>query len=250
MARRWLITGGSGGIGLAIARAALETGDSVRLVARSAEGLERALKRLAAAGHVADTYRADLEDESQVAACIDAAGAIDVLVHAAGRSHSARTDQEQLGHWRDMLEANANTAFLVTRAALPQLKARGSGRLVYVASTAGLEGQPYVASYSAGKHAVIGLMRAVAAEVAGSGVTANAVCPTFVDTPMTDVTLERIRARTGLDERSAREALSQKSALRRLLDPEEVAHAVAFLASERSAGINGHCLVIDGGPRA
>jgi NAD(P)-dependent dehydrogenase (short-subunit alcohol dehydrogenase family) len=127
------------------------------------------------------------------------------------------------------------------------MRERDSGRIVTVASTAGLEGAKYTAAYTASKHAAVGLMRAVAAEVAGSGVTANAVCPGFVDTDMTATSVQRIAAATGRSETEAVAAVAAMSPLGRLLAPAEVAFAVAFLAAPEAGAINGQTLVLDGG---
>jgi NAD(P)-dependent dehydrogenase (short-subunit alcohol dehydrogenase family) len=125
--------------------------------------------------------------------------------------------------------------------------ARDRGRIVTVASTAGLAGQKYTSAYTASKHAAVGLMRAVAAEVAGTGVTSNAVCPTFVRTDMTTTTVQRIAATTGRSEEDSERIVAGMSPLGRLLEPDEVAHAVAFLAARESAAINGQTIVLDGG---
>jgi NAD(P)-dependent dehydrogenase (short-subunit alcohol dehydrogenase family) len=127
------------------------------------------------------------------------------------------------------------------------MRSRGRGAIVTVASTAGRVGAPYTAAYTAAKHAAVGLMRAVAAELAGTGVTANAVCPSFVDSPMTDRSVAAIASATGRDEAASRAALASASPLGRLLDPAEVAAAVAFLASPEAAAISGQTLVLDGG---
>ena len=127
------------------------------------------------------------------------------------------------------------------------MRERGRGAIVTVASTAGRAGAPYTAAYTAAKHAAVGLMRAAAAELAGTGVTANAVCPTFVETAMTERSVANISERTGRSPDAAREALAAASPLGRLLDPDEVAAAVVWLASPEAAGISGQTLVIDGG---
>ena len=145
------------------------------------------------------------------------------------------------------MDVNATGAFLCTRAVLPGMLERGSGRIVTVASTAGRAGARYTAAYTASKHAAVGLMRAVAAEVAGTGVTANAVCPAFVRTDMTARSVERIVARTGRSEADAEAALAEAAPLGRLLEPEEVAFAVAFLAAAEAGAINGQTLILDGG---
>jgi NAD(P)-dependent dehydrogenase (short-subunit alcohol dehydrogenase family) len=172
---------------------------------------------------------------------------VDVLVNNAGVSTSAPLPRSTLADWHTQLEVNATGAFLCTRAVLPGMRQRGTGRIVTVASTAGHVGYRYTAGYAASKHAAVGLMRAVAAEVAGTGVTANAVCPSFVRTDMTARSVARIRETTGRDEAGAEAALAAASPLGRLLEPEEVAFAVAFLAAEEAVAINGQTLVLDGG---
>jgi NAD(P)-dependent dehydrogenase (short-subunit alcohol dehydrogenase family) len=160
---------------------------------------------------------------------------------------SAPLERTALADWQAQLDVNATGAFLCTRAALPGMLERGSGRIVTVASTAGVLGAKYTAAYTASKHAAVGLTRAVAAEVAGTGVTANAVCPTFVRTDMTRETLRRIVETTGRGEAEAETALAAASPLGRLLEPDEVAYAVAFLAAPEAGAINGQTLVLDGG---
>jgi NAD(P)-dependent dehydrogenase (short-subunit alcohol dehydrogenase family) len=145
------------------------------------------------------------------------------------------------------MDVNATGAFLCTRAVLPGMLARDRGRVVTVASTAGLAGQRYTAGYSASKHAAVGLMRAVAAEITGTGVTSNAVCPTFVRTDMTTTTVRRIASTTGRSEEDSERLVAGMSPLGRLLEPDEVAHAVMFLAATESAAINGQTIVLDGG---
>jgi len=174
-------------------------------------------------------------------------GPVDVLVNSAGISTSAPLARTELRDWREQLDVNATGAFLCTRAVLPAMLERGSGRIVTVASTAGRAGARYAAAYSASKHAAVGLMRSVAAEVAGTGVTANAVCPAFVRTDMTAESIERIVSRTGRSEEEAEAALAGSAPLGRLLEPEEVAFAVAFLAAPEAGAINGQTLILDGG---
>jgi NAD(P)-dependent dehydrogenase (short-subunit alcohol dehydrogenase family) len=170
-----------------------------------------------------------------------------VLVNNAGVSASAPLSRTTMEDWGDQLDANATGAFLCTRAVLPAMLERDRGRVVTVASTAGVAGARYTAAYSASKHAAVGLMRAVAAEVAGTGVTANAVCPAFVRTEMTRRSVERIVATTGRSETDAEAALAAAAPLGRLLEPEEVAFAVAFLAAPEAGAVNGQTLILDGG---
>jgi NAD(P)-dependent dehydrogenase (short-subunit alcohol dehydrogenase family) len=172
---------------------------------------------------------------------------VDVLVNNAGTSRSAPIHKTTLDEWQEQMAVNATAAFLCTRAVLSSMRERNGGRIVFVASIAGVAGYRYTAAYTASKHAEIGLMRAVAAEVVGTGVTANAVCPTYVRTPMTERSAARIAEKTGRSEQEAVDAMSSTSPLGRLLEPEEVAATVAFLASEEAGAINGELVIMDGG---
>ena len=225
-ARLVVVTGGAGGIGRAVAARFEAAGDRVLAPGRD---------------------ECDVTDEDSVAAFFDGAGPVDVLVNNAGTASSAPLERTTLTAWRESLDVNATGAFLCTRAVVAGMRSRGAGAIVTVASVAGRTGAPYTAAYTAGKHAAVGLMRAAAAELAGSGVTCNAVCPAFVDTAMTDRSVATIVSRTGREEAAARGALERMSPLGRLLDPGEVAAAVAWLASPDAAAINGQTLVLDGG---
>jgi NAD(P)-dependent dehydrogenase (short-subunit alcohol dehydrogenase family) len=221
-----VVTGAARGIGRAVATRFEATGDRVVALARA---------------------DCDVTDEEAVARTFECVGPVDVLVNNAGASASADLARTTLEDWRAQLDVNATGAFLCTRAALPGMVERGTGRIVTVASTAGRAGARYTAAYTASKHAAVGLMRAVAAEVAGTGVTANAVCPAFVRTDMTRASVARIMARTGRTEEQAEGALEAMTPLGRLLEPEEVAFAVAFLAAPEAGAINGQTLILDGG---
>jgi len=189
----------------------------------------------------------DVTDEAAVQAFFGELDRVDVLVNNAGVATGAPLVRTTLDDWRAHLDVNATGAFLCTRAVLGGMIERGDGRIVTVASVAGLVGARYTAAYSASKHAAIGLMRSTAAEVEGTGVTANAVCPAYVDTPMTRRTIENIVARTGRTPGDALAALEEMTPLGRLLRPDEVAAAVAYLASPEAVSINGQALVLDGG---
>jgi NAD(P)-dependent dehydrogenase (short-subunit alcohol dehydrogenase family) len=221
-----VVTGGTRGIGRAVADRFAAAGDRVVALGRA---------------------DCDVTSEAAVAACFDRIGPVDVLVNNAGVSASADVARTTLGDWRAQIDVNATGAFLCTRAVLGGMRERGGGRIVTVASTAGVHGARYTAAYTASKHAAVGLTRAVAAEVAGTGVTANAVCPAFVRTDMTAASVERIVATTGRSAEDAEAALASMTPLGRLLEPEEVAFAVAFLAAPEAAAINGQTLVLDGG---
>nr|WP_225958173.1 SDR family oxidoreductase [Amycolatopsis lexingtonensis] len=221
-----VVTGGTRGIGAAIADRFRSLGDTV-LAPGSAE--------------------CDVTDEEAVTAYFASAGPVDVLVNNAGISSSAPAARTTVDDWRAQFEVNATGAFLCTRAVLPGMRERDRGRIVTVASTASHVGYRYTAAYTASKHAALGLVRAVAAELAGTGVTANAVCPAFVRTDMTATSVARIQERTGRSSDDAEAALAAASPLGRLLEPSEVAFAVSFLAAPEAAAINGQTLVLDGG---
>jgi NAD(P)-dependent dehydrogenase (short-subunit alcohol dehydrogenase family) len=224
--RKVLVTGGTRGIGAAIVARFGDEGEEVIAVGRA---------------------ECDVTDEAAVIALFERVGPVDVLVNNAGVASSAPVGRTTLAQWRAAMDVNALGAFLCTRAALPGMAAQDRGRIVTVASTAGLVGTRYTAAYTAAKHAAIGLMRAVAAEVAGTGVTANAVCPGFVRTDMTAESLRHIVARTGRSPAAAEAALAAMSPLGRLLEPAEVAAAVCYLAAPGSGAINGRALALDGG---
>ncbi len=221
-----MVTGGTRGIGAAVAERFRQAGDTVHSPGRA---------------------DCDVTDEAAVRAYFAELGPVDVLVNNAGVSSSAPLAKTTVDDWRGQFEVNATGAFLCTREVLPGMRERNSGRIVTVASTVGHVGARYTAAYTASKHAAVGLMRAVAAEVTGTGITVNAVCPAFVRTDMTATSVARIQERTGRDEADAEAALAAASPLGRLLEPAEIAFAVAFFAAPEAAAINGQTLVLDGG---
>jgi NAD(P)-dependent dehydrogenase (short-subunit alcohol dehydrogenase family) len=241
-----VVTGGSRGIGLAVAGRLSELGYAVLVTGRDREALDKAAAGLAAGGGDVSTAAFDVTDETAVEAALRDLP-VAVLVPNAGYGYSAPVERLTLADWQAMLDVHATGAFLCTRAVLPGMRERGRGRIVYMASVAGLAGARYIAAYTAAKHAMVGLMRAVAAEVAGSGITANAVCPGYVDTPMTDTSVANIAKVSGRSPEEARAALERTTPLGRLVTPEEVAAAVAWLVSEEGAAVNGQAIVIDGG---
>ncbi len=239
-----VVTGASRGIGAAVTQLLAASGHRVFAVARD----QQALDALAAdvAGDV-ETLRCDVSDEGMVTATIGALTRVDVLVNNAGVATSNPVHRTSLSQWEEMLRVNATGAFLCTRAVLAGMRQRDWGRIITVASVAGHAGAPYIAAYAASKHAAIGLMRVVAAEVRGTGVTSNAVCPSYVRTPMTERTVAGIADRTGGNATEAERLLVDAMATGRLIEPAEVAAAVAYLASPLAAAVNGQSIVIDGG---
>jgi NAD(P)-dependent dehydrogenase (short-subunit alcohol dehydrogenase family) len=243
-----VVTGGGRGIGAECARGLAAAGAKVAVCARTAEQVSAVAEEI---GNGAAAIVCDVGDPDSVAAMAESAerllGPVDILVNNAGASHSAPLVKETLRDWSRMLAVNATGTFLCMRELMPAMIARKWGRVVNVASVSGLHGARYVASYTAAKHAVIGLTRCAAAEVAAHGVTVNAVCPGYVDTPMTVDSVARIMEKTGLGRDEALEAILKTTPQHRLITPEEVAAAVIRLCGEDARGINGQSIVIDGG---
>jgi 3-hydroxybutyrate dehydrogenase len=248
--RHALVTGGARGIGLATARHLLQAGATVTLLGRSADALSSAAESLAALGTVG-IVTADVADEASVqAACVAAAlrhGAIDILVNNAGQATSQRIERTDAALWHAMLAVNLTGTFHCTQAVLPGMRRSGWGRIVNVASTAGLVGYPYVSAYCAAKHGVIGLTRALALETARQGITVNAVCPGYTDTDLVRDALSNIVAKTGLTADEARAKLTAHNPQGRLVQPDEVAATIAWLCLPASASVTGQSIPVDGG---
>lgn len=245
-----VITGAGGDVGRACALRLSSAGFRIAAVGRTPATLAATVSAVEDAGGKAAAFTADVTDESAVSAAFGQIGDVDVLVNNAGASGSAPLHKESLASLRHMIDVNLTGAFLCTRAALGSMRARGQGRIVSIASVAGVSGGRYISSYTAAKHAVVGLMRSLSAEVAGTGITANAVCPTYIRSEMTERTLAAMAERSGTSRAEALAQLVRPLPLGRLLEPDEVAAAVAFLVSEPAGAINGQCLVIDGGETA
>lgn len=246
--RHVLVTGASRGIGWAIAQAFATRGARLSLAGRDAALLEQ---RRAALGTGHTAFSADLTDADAATAmvrhAVAAHGPVDILVNNAGTGVSQPFAKMTAGHWNQMLAVNLSSVFHVTRAAIDDMLPRKSGRIINVASTAGLTGYAYVAAYVAAKHGVVGLTRALAREYATAGITVNAVCPGYVDTDMTAGTIETIVKKTGRSAEEARAELAKGNPQGRLIQPEEVADAVLWLAGANAASITGQAIAIAGG---
>ena len=246
-----VITGGGQGIGAAIARALATAGARVVISGRTMATLERMVEELEGLGVPATALRLDVTDPRSVERFADEAvaalGKVDILVNNAGQAHSAPIHRKTLEDWERMIDGNATGTFLCTKAFVPGMVERRWGRVLNIASVAGLGGAKYITAYSAAKHAVLGLTRSVAAEVAASGVTVNAICPGYVNTPMTEASVANIMAKTGKSREDALSAILQLTPMGRLIEPEEVAHVVLMLAADEAKGITGQSIVVDGG---
>jgi NAD(P)-dependent dehydrogenase (short-subunit alcohol dehydrogenase family) len=245
-----LVTGGGSGIGLAIAKRLAALGASLTLVGRAIDRLEAAAAALRGTASC-DAVQADVGDATAVRRAFEALDkrghTLQILVNNAGVAKSAKFAETDGLAWEEMLRVNLTGVYYCIREALPRILAAGGGCIVTIASTAGLIGYPYVSAYCAAKHGVIGLTRALAAEYAMRGVTFNAVCPGYTDTDMTRQTVANIVARTGRAEGEARAALTARNPQQRLVTPDEVAAAVAWLCLPESAAVNGQAISVSGG---
>jgi NAD(P)-dependent dehydrogenase (short-subunit alcohol dehydrogenase family) len=245
-----LVTGGGRGIGAAIATALAAEGAVLTLVGRDRDVLER---HAATLPETAEAYSvvADVADEASVAAAFAAArarhGEIGVLVNNAGIALSRPFAKLDPATWAAVLATNLTGTYLCCREAVPAMVEAGNGRIVNIASTAGLVGGKYITAYAASKHGVVGFTRSLAAVVAAKGITVNAVCPGFTESAMLDRTLATIATATHRSEADAAAALLARNPLERFVRPEEVASTVLWLCRPESAAITGQAIAIDGG---
>lgn len=237
-----LVTGGSRGIGEAVAMMLLQHGAAVTILGRDEVRLRETAGRLSTWGEVGHAV-ADVTQAHQVKQAIAQAelhlGSIAILINNAGRAESAPLTQTDEGLWQRMLDVNLNGTYHCTRAVLPAMQDAGWGRIVNVASSAGLQGYPFVTAYCAAKHGVVGLTRALALELAGSGVTVNAVCPGFTETDMLHEAIQVITKKTGQAAQTVKDRLAEQNPDGRLLSPQEVAQAVLRFCRPAASQFNG-----------
>jgi 3-hydroxybutyrate dehydrogenase len=241
--RRALVTGGSRGIGRAVAAALTSAGATVTVLARD----RAALEGVVASGEAHALAVADVADPQGWRGFLDNQGTFDLLVANAGAAVSAPFGKSDDALFRESFDVNLMGVVHAVRAVLPGMVEGGFGRIVAVASTAGLKGYPYVSAYCAAKHAVVGLIRALAAEVATTGVTVNAVCPGFTETDLVAQSVERIVAKTGRSREDALAELVKHNPQQRLVAPQEVADAVLWLCGEGAGAVTGQAIAVAGG---
>lgn len=248
--RHVLVTGAGTGIGAAIATACVDAGAYVSLAGRRREPLVAVQSSLERGGaHVVADF--DVTDENKVRAGVAAArvafGPIEILVNNAGEAPSAPFVKTDLASWNRALAVNLTGVFLVTREVIPDMLAKRAGRVINIASTAGLVGYAYVSAYVAAKHGVIGLTRSLALEFSRAGIAVNAVCPGYTETPLFERAIDNIVAKTRRSRDDARATLAATNPQGRLVTPREVADAVLWLASPAAGSITGQAIAIAGG---
>jgi NAD(P)-dependent dehydrogenase (short-subunit alcohol dehydrogenase family) len=244
-----LITGGGSGIGAAIARTLAHAGAAVSMAGRRAGPLEEVAAQLPRAKAIVADVTSEADCSAMVAAARAAHGPIDILIANAGVAASAPAAKIDLAHWQRMIDVNLTGAFLSVKAALPDITRGGAqaSRIVFIASTAGLKGYAYVAAYCAAKHGLVGLARALAVELAPRGVTVNAVCPGFTQTPLLEASLANIAAKTGRSRAEAEVDLKRLNPQGRFILPQEVADTVLWLCTPAAQSITGQAISVSGG---
>lgn len=249
--RHALVTGGGRGIGASIVRALITQGARVSMLGRTAATLERLAQELRSCGAQVFCVAADVARRESVDSAFTAArtmfGPIELLINNAGQASSAPITKRDDALWDHLLAVNLSGTYFGIQAALPDMLRGGYGRIVNIASTAGLTGYPYVAAYCAAKHGVIGLTRAVARELATRNITVNAVCPGYTDTDLVREAAAKISAVTGRKLEDALQAMTRSNPQGRLVQPDEVANAVAWLCLPGSESVTGQSIAVAGG---
>lgn len=246
--RRAVVTGGSRGIGAAVALELGHLGAELILIGRSHPSLQTAADRVRGETGAAVTEIAcDVTDEAAIARLAAELSGVSILINNAGGAESAPFGRTDAALWRRMIDLNLTSVYAMTRALAPAMITAGWGRIVNIASTAGLKGYAYVSAYVAAKHGVVGLTRALALEFARSGVTVNAVCPGYTDTPMLDAAISTIAAKTKRPADEARAQLAAANPMGRLVTPEEVAATVGWLCRPETSSVTGQAIAIAGG---
>jgi NAD(P)-dependent dehydrogenase (short-subunit alcohol dehydrogenase family) len=240
--KRALVTGGGRGIGAACARALARAGAEVIVCGRTRGELDAIAREIGGTA-----IACDLGERAATDRMVKELPRIDILVNNAGIAESASLDRTTDALWDRIVELDATAPFRLTRALVPAMIASGWGRVVNIASNAGVSGYAYTAAYCAAKHAMVGWTRALAIDLARTGVTINALCPGWVRTKMSDDAVARIAGVTGRAESDARAQLEAMSPQKRMIEPEEVAHAAVALCADAARGIHGQTIVIDGG---
>ena len=249
--RTALVTGGGRGIGKAIALGLAGAGADVAVAARTLDQVNEVAQAVRESGRrslaVACDVRKRMDVETMVQRVCAELGEPLILVNNAGIAMSAKLSETTDEMWNDALATNATGSFYCTRAVLPFMLKAGWGRVIMIASVVSRVGAAYISAYAASKHAVLGLTRSVAQEVAGRGITVNALCPGYVDTELTDNSIRNITARTGRSADEARRILENFSPQKRLMTADEVAALALYLCGEEARGVNGQAIVLDGG---
>jgi 3-hydroxybutyrate dehydrogenase len=246
-----LITGAGRGIGREIALRFAREGAAVALLARTAAEIHAAAAEVRAQGGRALALPADVTSEASVRAAVEQAvenlGPVDVLVNSAGIYSITRFLDQSLADWKQVFDVNVHGTFIVTQAVLPGMLERRSGRIIFIASTAGKWGTRYQSAYNASKHAVLGLTKCLALETAEAGVRVNAICPAFVESPMVEQQLPNLARILGSDVDRARNALLARIPIGRLIRLDEIPPLAVYLASDESEGMTGQAITLDGG---
>ncbi len=239
--KRVLITGGGSGIGLEIARAFDRNGDAVVIAGRNRKRLEETGLPF---------VQMDVTDDAAISETAAQQDPVDIMIACAGGAETMPALDTPKDVWDRMIALNLTSVYACSKAFVPPMKDRGWGRFIAIASTASIVGYPYAGAYAAAKHGVLGWVKTLALELARSGVTANAICPGYTDTPMIGKAVETIAKKTGRSEEEALKTFTRSNPSGRLVSPAEIAAAARWLASPEAASVNGQAIVIDGGETA